>query len=189
MAATLEVEVKFPVTNLVEIESRLARLAGPEPVVCLEIDSYFNAPDRDFARSDEALRLRRIGEANLVTYKGPKRDSQTKTRLEIEVALADGDQTAEQFKKLLLSLGYRFTAQVSKRRRLYHLKREPFDVEICLDEVEEVGTFLELEVLVPEDREGMARTVVLRLAEELGLEASERRSYLEMLLAKREKKL
>jgi adenylate cyclase class 2 len=188
MAATLEVEVKFPVTDVTEIEGRLACLGAPEPAARLETDSYFNAPDRDFARTDEALRLRTIGTANFVTYKGPKRDHQTKTRLEIEVALADGNQTAEQFKRLLVSLGYRFTAEVSKRRRIYHLTREGFDVEVCLDEVEEVGTFLELEVLAPEEREGLARGVVLQMAKELGLQSSERRSYLEMLLAKKEKK-
>ena len=59
-----------------------------------EADHYFNAPDRDFARTDEAFRLRRIGAANFVTYKGPKRDAQRKMRTEIEVPLPDGDEAA-----------------------------------------------------------------------------------------------
>jgi adenylate cyclase, class 2 len=184
----LEVEVKFPVTDLAEIKRRLAAFGAGEPAIRLETDSYFNAPDRDFARTDEALRLRRIGQANLVAYKGPKRDPQTKTRIEIEVPLTEGDETAEKFRRLLSSLGYRLTAQVSKRRQIYHLKRESLDVEICLDEVQDVGTYIELEVLTPEEREQQARAVVLRLADELGLKDSERRSYLEMLLAARERK-
>ena len=55
-----------------------------------DTDHYFNAPDRDFAQTDEAFRLRRIGTGELLTYKGPKRDADTKTRTEVELRLADG---------------------------------------------------------------------------------------------------
>jgi adenylate cyclase, class 2 len=184
----LEVEIKYPVVDLAKVQGQLANLGTGEPVVRLETDSYFNAPDRDFARTDEALRLRRVGRTNFVTYKGPKRDPQTKTRLEIEVELAEGDEVAEQFSRLLQSLGYRYTAQVSKDRRIFELRRDSFNVEICLDEVRDVGTFLELEIVAPEEQGERARAVLLELAQELGLKASERRSYLEMLLARREKK-
>src|SRR5262249_10306128 len=150
-----------------------------------EADHYFNAPDRDFARTDEALRLRRIGAANLVTYKGPKRDAQTKTRTEIEVSLAEGDTTAADFGRLLTHLGYRSVAVVSKTRCIYHLDRDGFALEICLDKVEGLSTFAELEILAPEERLEAARDLLLRTAAELGLSDSERRSYLELLLAAR----
>jgi ABC-type sulfate transport system permease component len=41
-------------------------------------------------RYDEAFRLRRVGERNYMTYKGPKLDATTKSRPEEEVRLADG---------------------------------------------------------------------------------------------------
>ena len=72
-----------------------------------EADHYLNAPDRDFARTDEALRLRRIGENTFLTYKGPRRDAASKTRTEVEVPCPPGEATAEAYLKLFRSLGYR----------------------------------------------------------------------------------
>lgn len=180
----LEVEMKFPVAEFASLERQLAG-AGAQPAAPLhEADHYFNAPDRDFARTDEALRLRRIGTANFVTYKGPKRDAQTKTRTEVEVPLAEGDRAATGFIQLLQHLGYRPVAVVSKQRRLYRLKREGFALEVCLDDVENLGRFAELEILAPEERLEVARNILLQLAAVLGLTNSERRSYLELWLEK-----
>jgi adenylate cyclase class 2 len=182
--ANLEIEMKFPGADFTSLEPSLLRLgARPTPPI-MEADHYFNAPDRDFARTDEALRLRRIGSANYVTYKGPKRDPQTKTRTEIEVPLADGDRAADDFSRVLTHLGYRPVLVVRKRRQIYHLSRDRFAVEACLDDVEGLGRFAELEIVAPPEKLDEARAVLLGLAKELGLTKSERRSYLELLLAK-----
>src|SRR6266516_2675935 len=116
----LEVEMKFTDADFGLLERRLAEWGATPREPLREADHYFNAPDRDFARTDEALRLRRIGAANFVTYKGPKRDTQTKTRTELEVPLAEGDKAARDFAALLTHLGYRPTAIVRKRRTVYH---------------------------------------------------------------------
>lgn len=180
----LEVEMKFPAPDSAELERRLAGCAARLHETVHEADHYHNAPDRDFARTDEALRLRRIGPANFVTYKGPKRDTLTKTRTEIEVPLAEGDHAAEDFLKLLGSLGYRPVAVVRKERRIYTLERGGYHVEVCLDNVESVGRFAEVEIMAPEEELPKARQVLMDLAAELGLSGSERRSYLELLLTK-----
>ena len=181
----LEVEMKFPVQEFTTLESRLHQSGARRTAVLREADHYFNAPDRDFARTDEALRLRRIGPANFVTYKGPKRDALTKTRTEIEVPLAEGEMAAEDFARLLVQLGYRPVAVVSKERQVYALEWKPFALEVCLDEVEGVGRYAELEIVAPEERLEEARRVLMELAAELGLTGSERRSYLELLLTAR----
>jgi adenylate cyclase class 2 len=183
MAAQLEVEMKFAIRDLAPLERRLHEWGAVADAPRQDADHYFNAPDRDFARTDEALRLRRIGSGNFVTYKGPKRDAQTKTRTEIEVPLAPGEEAAEAFARLLQHLGYRFVAVVRKRRRIVHLQREGFHLEVCLDEVDGLGTFAELEILAPEEELERARQLLLKCADELGLSGSERRSYLELLLA------
>ncbi len=182
----LEVEMKFPVADFAPVERQLRAwgakaLAGRE-----EVDHYLNAPDRDFAQTDEALRVRCVGEVNFVTYKGPKRDAQTKTRTEIEVPLGQGQETAQQFLQLLQHLGYRFVAAVRKQRTILGLERGGFAVEACLDEVEGVGTFVELEIQAAEESLDAARSALLETAAALGLARSERRSYLEMLLTARE---
>src|SRR5262249_9970133 len=132
----LEIEMKFPVPEFGPLQGRLAQWGATPAAPRQEADHYFNAPDRDFARPDDALRLRRRRAANFVTYKGPKLDPHTKTRTEIEVPLAEGEKAAEDFTRLLIHLGYRPTAVVRKRRTIYHLARHGFDLEACLDEVE-----------------------------------------------------
>ena len=180
----LEVEMKFSGADFPALEGRLAGWDAREAEAIDEVDQYFNAPDRDFGRTDEAFRLRRIGRANFVTYKGPKHDAVTKTRTEIEVPLAEGDRAADDFARLLVCLGYRPSGVVRKRRRIFHTERGGFPMEVCLDDVAGLGRFAELEIQAPEDRFEAARDVLLKTAAELGLTASERRSYLVLLLEK-----
>jgi adenylate cyclase class 2 len=181
----LEIEAKYPVDDHDDVERRLRAWGAHFDDVREDADQYFNAPDRDFARTDEALRIRTVGPANLVTYKGPKTDALTKTRSEIEVPLAAGPAMAEEFGRLLTRLGYRPVAVVRKRRVIAHLQREGFDLEVCLDTVDEVGRFVEVEIMAPAEKLDAARNVLLKIAGELGLKAQERRAYLEMLLANR----
>jgi adenylate cyclase class 2 len=181
----LEVEMKFPLDDASAFERRLADLGAARSADHIEEDHYYNAPDRDFAETDEALRLRRIESENVLTYKGPKRDAQTKTRPEIEVPLAPGPEAAEQLRHLLVHLGYRPVAVVRKRRQMYPLQMDGFDMQVCIDEVEEVGRFAELEIVAPEDQFAAARDLLLRTAGQLGLAQQERRGYLHMLLEKR----
>jgi adenylate cyclase class 2 len=182
----LEVEMKFPGADFAAVERRLAEWGAAAGEALEEADHYFNAPDREFARTDEALRLRRVGPANFVTYKGPKRGTRGKTRTEIEVPLAEGDQAADDFRRLLIHLGYRSTAVVHKRRRLYRVRRDGYALEVCLDEVEGLGQFAELEIRAPEAQAEAAQEVLRATAAALGLpEKEERRSYLEMLLSAR----
>jgi adenylate cyclase class 2 len=180
----LEIEMKFPVTDFASIQAHLSDWKADGPEILEEADHYLNAPDRDFARTDEALRLRRVGPANLLTYKGPKIDLRTKTRTEIEVPLSTGDDAAKKAIDLFLSLGYRPVAVVKKKRTLYRVHRHGYPMEICLDDVEGLGKFVELEIMAPEDRLDVGREALMRSADELGLTNTERRSYLEMLLAR-----
>jgi adenylate cyclase class 2 len=183
----VEVEQKFRRVDFVALEQRLRAIGAVESERRAEADHYFNAPDRDFAQTDEALRIRRVGTANFVTYKGPKRDLQTKTRTEIELPLGDGNNAAEEFARLLVHLGYRPVAVVRKDRRTFHLSRDGFELAVTLDAVDGVGTFAELEIGVAEKELEVARGTLLRAAAELGLTDSERRSYLELLLSKQAK--
>ncbi len=179
----LEIEQKFAHADFAAIEQRLAEWGGRPGEEHTESDHYFNAPDRDFAHTDEAFRLRRVGTANFLTYKGPKRKDIVKIRTELEIPLRDGDEAAEQFMQLLVHLGYRPVAVVRKHRRTRHLEREGFALTVCLDEVEHLGRFAEVEILAPEEQVDKARTILADTAAALGLSELERHSYLGMLLA------
>src|SRR5688572_1524859 len=178
----LEVEAKYRLPDPAAVEVRLRDWGAILVVDHTEADHYLNAPDRDFARTDEAFRLRRIGEQNLLTYKGPRRDATSKTRTELEVPCPPGDELAEALLKLFRYLGYRPTAVVHKRRRIFEWARDGFTVHACLDDVEGVGRFVELEIVADEKDLDAARETVLRTAAELQLGPTEPRSYLEQLL-------
>ena len=179
----IEVEMKFPIGDWTDLVRKLAAWGGKKREPVHEEDHYFNAPDRDFARTDEALRIRRVGSRNYVTYKGPKKDLETKTRLEVEVPLAAGHEPAEALTQVLQYLGYRPVAVVEKDRRVLEVDRGGFSLTVCLDDVRKVGRFVELEILATDNQLESARQVMLSAAKELGLDKSERRSYLELLLA------
>lgn len=181
----LEIEQKFANADFAAIEKRLAEWSARLGEEHTEADHYYNAPDRDFARTDEAFRLRRIGSANYLTYKGPKHSGAVKIRTELEIPLRDGEEAAKQFMQLLDHLGYRAVAVVRKRRRMYHLERGGFAIVVCFDEVEELGRFAEVEIVAPDEQLEAARSVLADTAAALGLTNQERRSYLNLLLTAR----
>lgn len=183
-----EVELKFPLTDAHSILVRLAALGARQEEPRDQRDLYFNHPVRDFAQTDEALRVRTTGDSNCVTFKGPVIDSQTKTRREIEVGLESGPAAVQQFGEMLELLGFRPERVVKKRRTPHALHREGRDLEIVLDEVEGLGLYLEIETLADESQRPAARDAILALAADLGLTGAERRSYL-CLLLERDRKL
>jgi adenylate cyclase class 2 len=179
-----EVEQKFPVVDLATVEDRLRTLGATFGRPIVQLDRYFAHPSRDFAATDEALRIRQVGDRYCITYKGPKVDAATKTRQEIELPLADGPDVASRWTSLLQSLGFSPAAEVRKRRRPGRVVWQDRNVEVALDDVDRLGTFVELELSVEAASLESAKTCVLSLARELGLSDAERRSYLELLLSK-----
>lgn len=182
----LEVEGKFRGADWADVQRRLALWGAVLTEIRHDADHYFSAPDRDYSETDEAVRLRRIGEQNYFTYKGPKRDKETKTRPEVELPLGNGDENAAKAISFMSYLGYRPIAVVNKKRQLYRFFRDGFSFEACLDEVESVGQYVELEVKAEESNYVEAKNSLLAAAEALGLNDQERRSYLELLLLGRE---
>jgi adenylate cyclase class 2 len=177
-----EVEQKFRVDDLFVIETRLRALGASINREVRQIDRYYRHPARDFAATDEALRIRSIGDENFVTYKGPKIDAETKTRREIEFALPTGAAGFRAMNELLEALSFLPVASVCKTRRIWHVDWQGDAIEVALDRVDHVGDFVELEFAVEEHHIPLAKTALLWLAEKLGLTAVERRSYLELLL-------
>jgi adenylate cyclase class 2 len=177
-----EVEQKFPVADLCATERRLVELGARLDDAIRQSDGYLAHPARDFRRTDEALRIRRVGNDCYVTYKGPKIDKTTKTRREIELPLAGGVEGARQFRELLLALGFTPVADVNKTRRTAHLMYQGRRVEVALDEVDGLGVFVELELSADDDELEAAKDKLHALATELSLRNPERRSYLHLLL-------
>jgi adenylate cyclase, class 2 len=185
MTSTYEVELKFPAADLAAVTEKLVELGAAISAAHEEADLYFAHPAKDFARTDEALRLRRKGDKYFITYKGPKIDSTTKTRREIELHLPVADDTMDAWTGLLEALGFSRVAEVRKSRRKAFVQWQGQRIEVSLDKVPPLGTFVELELLADEQGVEAAKACIRSLASELGLSGSERRSYLELLLGDR----
>ena len=178
----LEAELKASLEGLPtgEPEAAMEALGFIPARVLRQRDDYYNAPDRDFRVTDEALRLRWYEENGvsrvILTYKGPKLGQAASSRTEHETQVLGREQT----EKLLLALGYTPAYQVEKLRREFTLG----DVTLCLDQVKGLGRYLELELLIPDggDRKG-AENRLLSLLDRLGVSrtALTRSSYLELL--------
>ena len=176
-APLYEVEAKLRLRDRAGLERRLAQLGARAGSPQRQEDTFFRHPARDFAATDEALRLRRTGSGMELTYKGPKAPGPgPKARLEQALPLGE-DPTA-----LLASLGFTPAARVAKQRTPYDLGD---GVHVALDRVDGLGDFVEVEA-VGIDRAAAARLVEAALKRlGLGGEPSLRESYLELLQAQR----
>ena len=179
-----EVEQKHPVSNFSLVEAKLIEMGATIGPPQEELDLYVNHPVRNFAETDEALRIRCRGGMTLITYKGPKIDKTTKTRQEIELPLGAQPETASQWRELLEVLSFTAVAEVRKSRRKVGVDWRGETVTLTLDDVHNVGTFIELELEADEEGVERAKSQLAALAGELSLVDSERRSYLELLLEK-----
>lgn len=183
----IEVEVKAWVKDekkLDEIVERISHMSVLKREECVQRDIYFSHPSRNFLLTDEALRLRIEDGKCELTYKGPKIDPISKTRVEITVKVDSCEKTIE----LLRRLGFSDVMEVFKERRIFVLLYGGRTVRLSLDRVKDLGTFVELECETERETEiEQARNLLFSLLEHLGIprEHTERRSYLELLLLKR----
>jgi len=114
-----------------------------------------------------------------LTYKGPREDSVCKIREEIETGVEDPQATA----LLLERLGFSPLVTVKKTRRYYYSGV----VTACLDAVEGLGPFLELEMLSAQDSQQQeAGEELLAILEKMGLDPRHLtyQTYLELALEK-----
>jgi adenylate cyclase, class 2 len=175
----IEVEVKAHAPDISDVSQKLIGIGARWIKEEFQEDLYFNAPHKDFAKTDEALRVRKVADdatkKTFITYKGAKMDELSKTRVEIEMGVEDPLQAAAIFE----NLGFRPVATVKKHRIIYSLE----DLIITLDRVEGAGEFVEIE---KDTREGEDYQEILKkifaVYEKLGItDGFERRSYLEIL--------
>jgi len=177
-----EIEIKVRVQALEPIEERLlannAKLIADQD----EHDIYFNAPHKDFAVTDEALRLRYVENQKCgknmppcITYKGAKVGlTGIKAREEIIVDLSSG----ENFALILERLGFRKTADVNKHRKIY---RVPGAI-VTLDKIDGIGVFSEIEADGGLSEEESVATID-KIAEMAGIKGERlTKSYLEIVL-------
>lgn len=145
----IELKAQYDSSKRPDLEQYLKEQGFQEVCSFNQQDEYFNHPERDFHITDEALRIRREqhdGKQDLclITYKGANESHIGQSRQEVETRVED----EQKMRRILLALGFRSAAKVKKRRKEY--KKE--DLTVCLDELSGLGSYIELEIVLPEDR-------------------------------------
>lgn len=173
----IEIEVKARASHI-PLRDKLAAMGAKPEGIQQHLDTYYNSPMRNFATTDEALRIRSVNGKSVLTYKGKKLDSVSKTRQEFETEV-DGDST----RSILIALGFFESGIVRKRREIFSCQ----GMTIALDSVEGLEEFIEVEKQAETNIEEH-RNQIFEFLESLGIrkEDSIRTSYLEMVLKKKE---
>jgi len=143
-----EVEAKFSVADFRAVR-RALRAAGARYLgTVVELDRFFDLPDRRLYQSGCGLRLRHVrvvrhvdggrGGGWLLTAKGPKRKkSRLKIRREVQTSVADGQAMVN----ILKAAGLEPVVAFQKRRTSYRVDQ----CAVELDEVSGLGRFVEIE--------------------------------------------
>lgn len=138
----IEIEAKIKIEQISPIEERVKSCGGKLLQQVVQRDYFFDRSDRSLVQSDRGLRIRRetlaAGCKTILCYKGPRdKSSVYKSRQELELEVDDFD-TARDF---LQGLDFELTLAFEKKRDLWQLD----DCSVCLDEVVELGSFVEVE--------------------------------------------
>lgn len=160
-----EIEIKFKVKDPMAIEKKLGEMncVLSKPISQHDILYSKGGSTEEWQEPKEGnvvVRIRRQdsgAEFNLKQQRTSESDN-----LEYETKVDDADA----LHNILLTLGYSPEIEVRKMRRRGKLSA----YEICLDQVEELGNFLEIEKLTDDDTNPDAvRTELFRAIEPLGL--------------------
>ena len=138
----IEVEVKAKIESFDIMRERLENLNAKKVKTEYQEDRYFNSPVKDFAKTDEALRIRKTKtetyERLFITYKGPKIDSESKTREEVEMEIEDENKCS----KIFENLGFNEVRTVIKNREYYKID----NFEISPDDIKGLDPYMEIEI-------------------------------------------
>lgn len=204
----IEVEIKLQLTkqSAAQIEEKLVQMGFSYEDTIIQEDRYYDNEDSFIRQSGQALRLRSIKNEKresetVITFKGKKLDQISMTRQELETSVGNPEVLDGILQALLFHV---IPPVVRKTRKEFtrktsnlHLsqgnqkyiettdKGEIPEVEMhaCIDHVDGLGDFLELEIMAEEEKRESALGVIENLLHTLGyrLEDTSTNSYLSML--------
>lgn len=194
LSDSYEVEIKVPIEDPHSIEQIIREVGGTRLNSETQTDMYYDHPSRSFSDTDESVRVRERSASDIhagisakkqlveLTYKGPKVDNTTKTRLEYTVTVNDLDSLIA----ILHHTGFKHVAAIIKHRTFFIID----DITVSVDDVEDVGFFMELEIMAKgDDTLNEARTKLFSLLRKLQQDPTNtiRQSYLELYLERKSK--
>lgn len=148
MKNRIEVEEKFFVYNIEEIE-KIAKLNK----FCIkdsffENDEYFTDIDSNYIKNRTCLRLRNTNNDALeLTFKGKSNEFSSNSYAKLERNIELKIEQYDDFVKVLEKLGFYSYVVVEKNRKIYTKNIGNLVYNIMIDEIKDVGNFVEFEIL------------------------------------------
>jgi adenylate cyclase, class 2 len=159
-----EIEVKVKIESFDEVLGKLKELGCEFSEPVRQEDTIFINYDRpfiEFTTHDPFLRIRKTKGKTIFTFK----QGEEMNSVEREFEVSD----AEQLEDTLKFLGFRPEVKVSKVRQKSRYK----DYEICLDQVESLGSYIELEKITEEEAD-MVQAEMMQFLESLDIKSKDR---------------
>jgi len=172
MAKKEEVEVKVKVeeSKVKDIKEKLLSMGAVLNEKVKETDIYFTAPHRDFIETKECLRIREKDGLTELTYKGPTNDAMKKKgqfwKPELNVSICSKRSDLE---SLLQFIDFKKVAEVIKDREKFTLGSQ----SVCMDKIEGVGWFLEVETITNKENRDEALKENMSLLNKLDMGESD----------------
>jgi len=168
MNKEIEIRISLNKKSFLNLKKRLRKIAKFKQK-SHQVDDYFTPFHRNFVKPKypfEWLRIGKRGNRNLITYKHfyPEYADYHTYCDEYETKIED----ANSLKKIFSALNFKKMITVDKKREVYNFKDE---FEISLDEVKNLGYFIEIEA--KKDFGGVRKTRknILRFIKSLGLKS------------------
>lgn len=161
-----EVEVKVKIEDFKSVRSRLEGFGCVFSEVILQEDVVYIPRGIDFTQVgtvENVLRIRTQNDKSIFTLK--RKDVDSLVKIERETVIDNPSQLED----ILEYLGYAEVSRVKKER----VKTKYKDMEICLDRVEQLGSFVECEMITSSDPIE-AQGKMLNFLEEIGVDVSAR---------------
>lgn len=156
-----EIELKFKVENIEKIISFFEKNNCQMSPITYQYDTIY-VKDLDNVKSTEGsvwLRIRKNNEKIELNYKKQSAKKIESEEIEFEV------NSYEKANSFLKALGFKEWVQVNKKRQYSKYK----DYNICIDDVEKLGTFVEIELLINEQNDINYEEQLLNIAKEMGI--------------------
>jgi len=163
----MEIEVKAKLRNREEVVKKLIELKCEFSPVKTQDDIVWvekTGSLEDFLSNKVFLRIRIQNDGKVIlTAKSPKAKSgnESLVKREHEVVVSSADET----RNILSMLGLQEAVRVIKKRQTTHCN----DYEICLDDVEGLGSFIELEKIANETNAAQIQQEMMSFLQSLGI--------------------
>lgn len=137
-----EMEIKIQIDSNEDFERvyhACNELCGAPISHVLQLDEYYDTPDRQLRKQDLVIRIRSAGKKKTIALKSPRIElpSGITSRIELEFLSADGENVTDQLK----NQGLNPHESAEKERWTFIHK----NCEIALDKLPFIGSFIEIE--------------------------------------------